>query len=555
MVGVAFGSRVRRFLAVVLGVSLVVLAGGQMPAAAANVLPPGAVGVTPPGGNWWADEAYDDGFSGNGRWANPDQAFYYRDAGGRLVVLTHVHVMDGLTLTLHTFDPVTFARVSTRRVSIADFPEFGGFLAGADGNLYVALGRRNLEESATRTVVVVRKYSRSWQLLGEARIPGGVSQGHPGISEPFVGGVGRMALCGTTLVLHMARQLFRSADGLRHQMNLTVSVDTASMTARSFQDAYGTYSYASHSFNQLVACRGGDLVLADHGDAYPRAIVAGVMRGFPPAGSARMDQRILWQLPGRTGDNYTGTRLTGLGLTGTSYLAVGSSVPHRNPVRGLTGSQDSLPRNVYLIRAPLGPGPPTFTWLTTITDASSDASEPRLVRLGEDRFAVLFTITTGQGTSPKRTMHYRLVDAAGTVLAAKSWPGRVFHPGSDPIRISSRLIWAQRAQNTQVGYLYTLDVANPSNPRLSMTPAAVKARAVDAKSKLLVDVDPDKGSGYWTFQVHKKVGTSWKPGNTYRTLGTRETRTIDLPRGTYRVVVKAKYGYLATTSTTVTLTR
>jgi hypothetical protein len=168
---------------------------------------------------------------------------------------------------------------------------------------------------------------------------------------------------------------------------------------------------------------------------------------------------------------------------------------------------------------------------------------------------VLFTITTGQGTSPKRTMHYRLVDAAGTVLAAKSWPGRVFHPGSDPIRISSRLIWAQRAQNTQVGYLYTLDVANPSNPRLSMTPAAVKARAVDAKSKLLVDVDPDKGSGYWTFQVHKKVGTSWKPGNTYRTLGTRETRTIDLPRGTYRVVVKAKYGYLATTSTTVTLTR
>jgi hypothetical protein len=37
--------------------------------------------------------------------------------------------------------------------------------------------------------------------------------------------------------------------------------------------------------------------------------------------------------------------------------------------------------------------------------------------------------------------------------------------------------------------------------------------------------------------------------------GSRETRTIDLPAGTYRVRVQPKYGYLGSTSAEVTLVR
>lgn len=77
------------------------------------------------------------------------------------------------------------------------------------------------------------------------------------------------------------------------------------------------------------------------------------------------------------------------------------------------------------------------------------------------------------------------------------------------------------------------------------------------RSKLLVNVDPDKASGYWTFRVQaRRTDGSWRTlKQTYRTQGSRETRTINLPAGTYRVRVQPKYGYRSSTSAEVTLAR
>ena len=88
------------------------------------------------------------------------------------------------------------------------------------------------------------------------------------------------------------------------------------------------------------------------------------------------------------------------------------------------------------------------------------------------------------------------------------------------------------------------------------TSPTVKVKAVKQKSKLRVDVNPNKGRGYWKFKVQKqRVSGSWKSLKTYRTKGKKETRTINLKKGTYRVVVKPKYGYGATTSGSVYLKR
>jgi hypothetical protein len=84
----------------------------------------------------------------------------------------------------------------------------------------------------------------------------------------------------------------------------------------------------------------------------------------------------------------------------------------------------------------------------------------------------------------------------------------------------------------------------------------VKVRATGGTSKLSVDVDPNKGKGYWTFQVQRQnADGSWKALKSYRTQGTKETRTINLPKGTYRVVVRAKYGFAETPSALVYLKR
>ena len=108
-------------------------------------------------------------------------------------------------------------------------------------------------------------------------------------------------------------------------------------------------------------------------------------------------------------------------------------------------------------------------------------------------------------------------------------------------------------------YTFTVTATNtvgtsvPSAPSAAVTPAAtvtVKIRATKGKSRLYVDVNPNRGRGYWTFQVQRKQGeNSWQPLKTYRTKGSMETRTLNLKQGTYRVVVNPRYGYLGATST------
>jgi hypothetical protein len=94
---------------------------------------------------------------------------------------------------------------------------------------------------------------------------------------------------------------------------------------------------------------------------------------------------------------------------------------------------------------------------------------------------------------------------------------------------------------------------------VTLTPDTVKVTVGTnaSRSRLRVNVDPNKGAGYYLFQVQK---LRWDGGwvtlrRTYRTLGSSEYRIINLPRGTYRVVVLGKYGFLGTTSSSATLRR
>jgi outer membrane protein assembly factor BamB len=84
---------------------------------------------------------------------------------------------------------------------------------------------------------------------------------------------------------------------------------------------------------------------------------------------------------------------------------------------------------------------------------------------------------------------------------------------------------------------------------------SVAVKSVDRGNKLYVNVNPNKGSGYWTFSVQKRTSAgTWKTlTTTYKTYGKGETRTLDLKKGTYRVIVKAKYGYQGSTSAEVYL--
>lgn len=91
-------------------------------------------------------------------------------------------------------------------------------------------------------------------------------------------------------------------------------------------------------------------------------------------------------------------------------------------------------------------------------------------------------------------------------------------------------------------------------PVVTAKKASTVAVSATADSRLYVDVNPDKGRGFWNIKVQRWTGKKWVTKKNYRTQGAQETRTTaKLPNGTYRVVVKPKYGYKGTTSARVTL--
>ena len=88
--------------------------------------------------------------------------------------------------------------------------------------------------------------------------------------------------------------------------------------------------------------------------------------------------------------------------------------------------------------------------------------------------------------------------------------------------------------------------------------AVVKVKAIENGTKLFINVNPNKGTGYWNIKVYRKVANgnkaSWeKVGRTLRTQTNKETRTVDLGKGTYRVKVMERYAMKGAVSKQVTL--
>jgi hypothetical protein len=100
----------------------------------------------------------------------------------------------------------------------------------------------------------------------------------------------------------------------------------------------------------------------------------------------------------------------------------------------------------------------------------------------------------------------------------------------------------------------------PAPPRLTAPPArpsaSVVVRSTGHRSKLSIDVNPNRYKGHWTFLVQRKADDgTWKPLRAYRTHGRNETRTVNLRKGTYRVWVNPKHGYQGVLSGEVRLTK
>lgn len=167
---------------------------------------------------------------------------------------------------------------------------------------------------------------------------------------------------------------------------------------------------------------------------------------------------------------------------------------------------------------------------------------------------VLFQGSTLAGSSP--ITHYTVTANPGGATCTTSQPP---YPATSP---RSYECWIRGLTNGQP-YLVSVtahSAAGASVPRMAVNGAVtplpfvvVRAKAKRSRSVLFIDVDPNLGRGYWKFYVYKLKGAEYVKVKGYKTLGSKETRTVNLKKGTYKVQVLPKPGYLATWSQPVTL--
>lgn len=78
------------------------------------------------------------------------------------------------------------------------------------------------------------------------------------------------------------------------------------------------------------------------------------------------------------------------------------------------------------------------------------------------------------------------------------------------------------------------------------------------QSVIRLDIDPNRGRKAWRFQVQRRIGDddeSWQTVRSYRTQGASETRTVNVRKGAYRILVPAQAGYVATYSDSIWIER
>lgn len=195
----------------------------------------------------------EDGLALN--WAEPEKCHVYAAGDGSVQVI--YSVLDGTrqSLMIDTF-AADGTQKSHKKIDLPGRSWGGTIYEGNDGCYYIMTGNDD------NYAYYIQKYSREWNLLGTASITREDSY----TSEAFRAGNSSFTMAGHNLIVHTSRL---RPDG--HQSNTTFFIDTRTMTLTYITGEFG-FDHVSHSFNQFVKSIGNQVLMVDHGDAYPRAV-------------------------------------------------------------------------------------------------------------------------------------------------------------------------------------------------------------------------------------------------------------------------------------------
>jgi len=403
-------------------------------------------------------------------WASPVESYLYENAGG----LTRVeHINSRVVVENYTAD---FALTSSWEIDM-ELPAFGGFYAGEEYN-FLFFGQDNTEEDDGKEVIRVVQYDKDWNRLGSVGLFGANTV------HPFVFGSLRCDEYGGYLYVRTCHEMYASYDGVNHQANVTFCVRESDMEITdAFYDIMNTdYGYVSHSFNQFILVDGeGNIVAADHGDAYPRGHAlmrypdkAGTDKFVPSRwGSSTTTVVDLVEFPGSVGQNGTGSSLGGLAETSGGYVAAYNWCSD-----GSFGGNGQ--RDVYLAFVPKDSFS-TESVKTAKLTAAPGSSTPVLAPTGPEGGYVLWDDLK---ESSSYTVCYAPYGADGTVGQVSTVPGAL--SDCQPIPYGDGVVWYVTDWDKPV--FYTLDGSGvTAHPAVSTPGPEETGTAYASTQSVLVD--------------------------------------------------------------------
>ena len=361
-------------------------------------------------------------------WANPEDSYLWPDGNGGFTSIGS----DGTWLYFQELNS-KFKEMSMSAFTLP-LPIFGGAYKADDG-YYAVYGESNTGESDDKEVIRVVHYDKEMNELAYCSIKG------INTNTPFDAGSLRMTMSGTDLYIHTCHKMYKSNDGLNHQANMTFKIDTSTMTCTESNTgvSYEGTGYSSHSFNQFVLNDGTYLYRADHGDAYPRAVV--VNKASLTGSVASVTKTYAFTIPGATGANATGVTLEGFEQSASNLLLAGTSVP----LDDADNYSASAQRNIYLTVIPKSftgssdATQATTKYLTSFTGSSYSTKlrYVHLVKISADSFALMWTEVSGSESTEKAM----LIDGSGNVKKAAQTVEGVEYSDMQPVYSDGMIYW------------------------------------------------------------------------------------------------------------------
>ncbi len=396
------------------------------------------------------------------RWQDVINSYIYDNGNNTLNTVDY----NNKEITVSTYNSSDYKLIYTKSVPF-ELEKFGGFYSGEKYN-YIVFGQNNAEESDSKEVIRIVKYDKDFNRLAQASVNDCYT------NSPFDAGTLRMCENNNKMFIHTSRTRYLTDDGLHHQSQLTIILDTDKMTAENFLGDFQE-NHVSHSFNQFVIHDGDNFVLLDHGDAYPRSIVLNKYEGINPEKwlSEYYGRQVLkytatdlFEIPGAVGANCTGVTVGGFECSNNNYLIAINSIDHSKVTEYTSYEMKGLDkdeRNIVLLVS-VKNNTDTLkvkkVYLTDYINKNKLGSTPYLVKLSDDRFLVLWEEFeyTNNYNCIDNGVKYVQVNGNGEIISdIRSRNDITLSSDCQPTVIGNNLIWYIDGTDERKFYKLDLD--------------------------------------------------------------------------------------------------